>query len=289
MTKDLALCIYGDKGLKREHWLTTKDFMDKIAVFLNVLLLIFAAHSFTLPNSFKLPDLQKHLLGGPTDCDIKNARTVQVQLTVRDGVKLNTIAHLPLPATAKAATVLIRTPYNAAAEVSYSQIFMQKCWNVVDQDHRGRYASSGNYSFWQMASSDAEDTMAWIVQQEWSNGKVFSFGVSADGIAAYLQPIQKPAMLKAQFIMVGSAELQACIFQNGAYREGDINGWLTQIGEASYIPQVQAHESYGNWWDTRNMDNYWGNVNFPSVHYGGWYDLFQKWTLRAFEEYRKKF
>jgi isocitrate dehydrogenase len=29
MTKDLALCIYGDK-MKREHWLTTKEFLNKI-------------------------------------------------------------------------------------------------------------------------------------------------------------------------------------------------------------------------------------------------------------------
>jgi len=29
MTKDLALCIHGDK-MKREHWQTTKEFMDKI-------------------------------------------------------------------------------------------------------------------------------------------------------------------------------------------------------------------------------------------------------------------
>jgi isocitrate dehydrogenase len=30
MTKDLALSIYG-KNMKREHWLTTKDFMDKLS------------------------------------------------------------------------------------------------------------------------------------------------------------------------------------------------------------------------------------------------------------------
>jgi isocitrate dehydrogenase len=30
MTKDLALCIHGDK-VKREHYLNTQDFLDKIA------------------------------------------------------------------------------------------------------------------------------------------------------------------------------------------------------------------------------------------------------------------
>mgnify|MGYP002393706153 FL=1 len=29
MTKDLALCVYGSE-MKREHWLNTRDFLDKI-------------------------------------------------------------------------------------------------------------------------------------------------------------------------------------------------------------------------------------------------------------------
>lgn len=29
MTKDLALCVYGDQ-MQREHWLTTIEFMDKL-------------------------------------------------------------------------------------------------------------------------------------------------------------------------------------------------------------------------------------------------------------------
>jgi len=35
MTKDLALCIYGNNGMKREHWLTTGDFMKALANNLN--------------------------------------------------------------------------------------------------------------------------------------------------------------------------------------------------------------------------------------------------------------
>mmetsp|Transcript_37189 Transcript_37189/g.6642 ORF Transcript_37189/g.6642 Transcript_37189/m.6642 type:complete len:120 (-) Transcript_37189:910-1269(-) len=30
MTKDLSLCIHGD-NMQREHWLTTQDFLDKVA------------------------------------------------------------------------------------------------------------------------------------------------------------------------------------------------------------------------------------------------------------------
>jgi len=30
MTKDLALCVHGEKRMKREHWLTTEAFMKKV-------------------------------------------------------------------------------------------------------------------------------------------------------------------------------------------------------------------------------------------------------------------
>ena len=38
MTKDLALCIHGNKGLKREHYETTEQFLDSVAKTLNATL-----------------------------------------------------------------------------------------------------------------------------------------------------------------------------------------------------------------------------------------------------------
>jgi predicted acyl esterase len=33
--------------------------------------------------------------------------------------------------------------------------------------------------------NDSVDLGNWLVQQEWSNGKIYTFGASADGIASF--------------------------------------------------------------------------------------------------------
>ncbi len=41
--------------------------------------------------------------------------------------------------------------------------------------------------------------MAWIIQQEWSNGEVFMEGISAMGLATYAGGLEDPPALLAQF------------------------------------------------------------------------------------------
>ena len=64
---------------------------------------------------------------------------------------------------------------------------------------RGTCKSEGNFSVWRKDGEDAYDTFAWIVKQPWSNGKVFTAGGSADGIAQFVQPLALPPNLVAQF------------------------------------------------------------------------------------------
>lgn len=47
---------------------------------------------------------------------------------------------------------------------------------------RGTEKSQGNFSMWQSDANDREDLGNWIAAQEWSNGKIMTFGASADGI-----------------------------------------------------------------------------------------------------------
>jgi hypothetical protein len=46
---------------------------------------------------------------------------------------------------------------------------------------------------------DGADTIAWIIQQEWSNGEVFMEGISAMGLATYAGGLEDPPALLAQF------------------------------------------------------------------------------------------
>jgi hypothetical protein len=93
---------------------------------------------------------------------------------------------------------------------------------------------------------------------------VASTGGSANGIESYMAPLstpQPPQWLKSQYNIVGVAILHQTTYQGGAYREGLISGWLTGIGEAAVIAQVQAHEGYSDFWNTTTLGNgRWGLV-----------------------------
>jgi len=84
---------------------------------------------------------------------------------------------------------------------------------------RGTHKSEGNFTIWHSDCDDAYDTMEWIAQQPWSNGKVVSLGASADGIAAFTQPLAKPKWLSGQFIVFATSVGYETIFPGGTYQE----------------------------------------------------------------------
>jgi uncharacterized protein len=218
-----------------------------------------------------------------------------VQVPMRDGVLLNTLLCIP-DAASKASpvgTVVMRTPYGAAAAVSTAMGYAEFGWVGVVQDARGRFESGGNWSFWRTAAADGEDTFAWLAAQPWSNGRFATTGVSAPGIDSYVQALGQPAPypgLVAQFNVVGEAVLHQTAYQGGAYREALMTGWLDAIGEASFVPQLMLHEAWSPWWNTTTMAAPgqpgvvpWSVVGYPVIHVGGWYDIFSTTQTQTYE------
>lgn len=208
-----------------------------------------------------------------------------VQIPMRDGVKLNTLLCIPDAATAASpvGAVVLRTPYGAAAAFSTAMGYAEFGWIGVVQDARGRFESEGNWSFWRTAATDGEDTFLWLASQQWSNGRFATSGISAVGIDSYMQALAQPipfSGLVAQRNYVSQAELHQTAFQGGAYRQALMSGWLTALGEASFILELQAHEGWSQWWNTTTMSTAepgvvpWSVVGYPVIHAGGFYDIF---------------
>ncbi|WMD22844.1 CocE/NonD family hydrolase [Achromobacter seleniivolatilans] len=114
----------------------------------------------------------------------------------RDGIRLATDVHLPagyrIGVDAPLPVILERTPYGKA-EVSRSEQlgerlgvprpeiarhFVQHGFAVVFQDCRGRYGSEGHFTKYLSEGPDGFDTLAWIVEQPWCNGKIGTMGLS---------------------------------------------------------------------------------------------------------------
>lgn len=82
-------------------------------------------------------------------------------------------------------TVLIRLPYDKSGAYTFipqvARYFNAHGYRVVAQDVRGKFRSEGEALLFVHEADDGYDTIEWIVQQPWSNGRVAMWGDSYYG------------------------------------------------------------------------------------------------------------
>src|SRR5262249_7391297 len=104
---------------------------------------------------------------------------------MRDGVRLATNVFRP-DGKGRFPTILIRTPYGKGSDLLPGyQSFIDHEYAIVLQDVRGRYASEGVFQPLTQEGRDGSDTLDWIANQPWSDGKVGMIGGSYLGIAQW--------------------------------------------------------------------------------------------------------
>jgi putative CocE/NonD family hydrolase len=143
----------------------------------------------------------------------------EVLVPMRDGVKLYTLIITPKKNTGDLPVILKRTPYDASdalsgrmssrLDVNLGTEFLGDDYIYVVQDIRGRYKSEGDYFMYRAPrgafndtdtdeTTDAWDTVDWIVKNVASNGRVGIWGNSYPGwltLAAMRDP--HPALAAA--------------------------------------------------------------------------------------------
>ncbi|HEV7718444.1 MAG TPA: CocE/NonD family hydrolase [Arsenicitalea sp.] len=118
-----------------------------------------------------------------------------VMIPMRDGVRLATDVYMPEagPGGLRLPVVLERTPYGKS-EPSRAEIelgmsgpmsraevaarLVAHGYAVIYQDCRGRYGSEGVFTKYTSEGEDGYDTLAWIVDQPWCNGRIGTMGLS---------------------------------------------------------------------------------------------------------------
>ncbi len=123
---------------------------------------------------------------------------------MRDGVRLATDIYKPAingkAVEGKFPTVLERTPYNKELRCDYKGMYYAKRGYVfVVQDCRGRYQSEGEFYGYANESPDGYDTVEWIAEQDWSNGKVGTQGTSYGGWVQSGLALMNPPHLASMF------------------------------------------------------------------------------------------
>ncbi len=146
----------------------------------------------------------------------KHYDKMEVQIPMRDGIKLFTVLYVPKDQSKKYPILLNRTCYNASAYADFkthghpSNYLVRDTYILAFQDVRGRYMSEGTFDNMRpnipgndrknkMAideSSDTWDTIDWMVKNlKNNNGKVGMYGISYPGFyTAAALPDAHPAL-----------------------------------------------------------------------------------------------
>ena len=145
-----------------------------------------------------------------------------VMIPMRDGVKLATDIYFPARNGERLAgrwpIVLERTPYNKTEPrlARQAAFFSTRGYVSVVQDGRGRYASEGTFLMYGQEGDDGYDTIQWLNQQAWSNGKIGLTGGSYTAATAHSILVQNPPNLAAAFIREGTSNYH----EDGAWQGG---------------------------------------------------------------------
>src|SRR5262249_47247219 len=190
---------------------------------------------------------------------------------------------------------LTRSPYDRrnggaiSARGSFSKL-VQRGIAVVLQDVRGRFASEGQArpyvdEGWGKRQ-DGLDTIDWIRQQPWSNGKIATFGFSYQGINQLLLAGTGPEGIVGQNITAGvGSPYHNAFFQQGVWRKGFMESWFLGNGyPGDALFQIYQNPRYNSLWSTVDFSTRVEQVHWPVVMVGGWFDLlgFTQGTLDAF-------
>lgn len=211
------------------------------------------------------------------------AGAVENMVAMRDGVKLATNVYLP-QGEGPFPVVLMRTPYGKDGTFALGADRYRKAGYVyVVQDCRGRFRSEGNYTIFEADRDDGHDTITWITQQPWCNGRVGMTGGSAMGITGLLAAISQHENLRCAYVAVAPESFWTeATFIGGVFKEADVSNWLKGQDKADEIPFRRASLSNTNLEMAQDIVQHRDKIRIPIMHVGGWYDIFSVGTQGNF-------
>jgi predicted acyl esterase len=204
---------------------------------------------------------------------------------MRDGVKLSTTVSKP-PIGGPFPAILVRTSYGKE-DLEQLELLLIFGYALVFQDARGTFGSEGNddgfiHDGWG-TTQDGYDTIEWIAQQSWCNGKIGTWGASVMGILSGLAAGAVPPSLDCQVITYAPTQgYGQSVYQNGVFREMLVEGWLTSHARTHLIPIFRSHPTLDDYWIEQDIESRHELINVPTFFIGGWYDCFQKGTINGF-------
>lgn len=177
-----------------------------------------------------------------------------------DGLKLHTVV-ASFNDGVKRGTVFWKTPYFETSHLHYMvagyDYFSTKGFNFILQSNRGAHLSEGDFKWLdQINIEDATETIDWITKQEFSNGKVMSYGVSYDGYNALAANVSNHPALKS--VVACSAPANAATDSFSSNKSIEIH-LLTYIAGREQVKQIVSNQEAGMALATADIHD-WDNI-----------------------------
>jgi putative CocE/NonD family hydrolase len=254
----------------------------------------------------------------------------EVMIPMRDGLRLQTVILTPVDQTGPLPILFRRTPYGVPDKPP-SQMpqnmkeLAQDGYMLVIQNLRGRFKSEGVFKLTSQVdltdstatneTTDAYDSIDWLVQHVPNNGKVGMLGVSYDGLTTALALLHPHPALKAISEQAAPVDqwMNDDIHRYGALRESyafeysvleqadkyknshfafdtyDTYSWYLTLGPLSNINARHLHGSIPYWNDVvahPDYDEFWKKEAWirqlhastvPNLNVAGFWDQEDPW------------
>jgi uncharacterized protein len=277
------------------------------------------------------------LVGARVACAESPFRYEEVMIPMRDGARLQTVILTPISQKGPLPILIRRTPYGVpdkAPETTppYLEELANDGYIFVFQSVRGRFKSEGVWGSTYYVdlknpkavneTTDAYDTIDWLVKNVPSNGRVGIFGVSYLGLTAALTLLQPHPALKAVSeqaspvdqwmnddihhfgafrlsyafegsVMVGTDKNKNTHFEFNVY---DTYQWYLDAGPIKTLDDQFLHGTVPDWNSTvshPDYDEFWRRQNWvqqlhsspvPNLNVAGFWDQEDPWgPWRIFE------
>ena len=164
-----------------------------------------------------------------------------VQVPMSDGAVLLADHYLPV-SVASAATVLVRCPYGRSGPfgLQNAQILAERGYHVLMQSCRGTFGSGGEFEPMRNEIADGQDTVAWLREQSWFDGRLVTYGASYLGFVQWALAMDPPPELVAAIVHIGPHDFSRSAFRNGVFDLYNYVGWSDLVAHQESTGRLRA-------------------------------------------------
>ncbi|MEZ6131997.1 MAG: CocE/NonD family hydrolase [Planctomycetaceae bacterium] len=227
------------------------------------------------------------------DIDLGGVREQHTMIPMRDGKRLS--AYLYFPSGDGPWPVVFEQRYAGLTATSTrlaSARLASAGYVVAMVNFRGTHLSEGQWVGYRALQwgelQDGYDTCEWLANQEWSTGKVGTFGSSQGGYAQNYLAVTQPPHLACQYMV----DTGLSLFQEG-YRIGGTTRperfkSMSDIcrdpdDNRRLLEEWFRHPHYDEYWQAEDCTRHFHKMNVPCFTIGSWYDFMNQGSIASFQ------